>query len=150
LARRSKDGFGTSTSLQSKVWFTLTKGVLSEVYYPTLDKPNTQSLRFIICTGQICKDEAEDMEHSVRVPNRRSLTFQQINTTVLGAQASSPADSQTLDRLGQQPGEDACAPRAKHQLCITKTYTTDVERATVLIDVRFESPDDPNSVVYVY
>jgi glucoamylase len=146
----AKDGFGTSTSLQSKVWFTLTKGVLSEVYYPTLDKPNNQSLRFIICTGQICKDEAEDMEHSVRVPNRRSLTFQQINTTVLGAQGSSPADSQTLDRLGQQPGEDACAPRAKHQLCITKTYTTDVERATVLIDVRFESPDDPNSVVYVY
>jgi glucoamylase len=35
-------------------------------------------------------------------------------------------------------------------VCITKTYTTDVERATVLIDVRIESPDDPNSVVYVY
>ena len=39
----AKNGFGTSNTTRSKVWFTLTDGVLSEVYYPTLDVPNVQS-----------------------------------------------------------------------------------------------------------
>jgi hypothetical protein len=31
-----KDGFGTATSLTSKVWHTLEQGELTEVYYPDL------------------------------------------------------------------------------------------------------------------
>jgi len=114
----AKDGFGTATSLRSKVWFTLTNGIMSEVYYPTLDTPNTQSLRFIFCTGQTCYDEAGDMEHTLRVPDDRSLTFQQVNTA--------------------------------RQIRITKTYTTDVDRATVLIDVNIQSPDAANNSLYLY
>ncbi|HEY1402671.1 MAG TPA: hypothetical protein VGB05_00950, partial [Pyrinomonadaceae bacterium] len=30
-----KQGVGTSNTLESKVWFTLRGGVLTEVYYPT-------------------------------------------------------------------------------------------------------------------
>jgi hypothetical protein len=45
----------TDSALQphcnQKCGFTLSNGVLSEVYYPTLDKPNTQSLRFIYLYG---------------------------------------------------------------------------------------------------
>jgi len=149
----AKDGFGTATSLRSKIWFTLTNGVMSEVYYPTLDTPNTQSLRFIFCTDQTCIDEANDMKHASRVLDSRSLTFQQINRMpMLGAQASPPAnyDSQTQDRGGQLAGEDACVPSTKHQVCITKTYTTDIERPTVLIDVRIQSSNAPNSALYLY
>src|SRR6267143_4631563 len=60
----AKDGFGTSNTLQSKVWFTLTDGVLSEVYYPTLDVPNVQSLQLIIVTpeGKV-ETEGEDTTH---------------------------------------------------------------------------------------
>lgn len=29
----AKNGFGTSTTLDSKIWFTLTEGVLSEVFF---------------------------------------------------------------------------------------------------------------------
>jgi len=36
----AKNGFGTSTTLASKVWFTLADGVMTEVFYPTLDVPN--------------------------------------------------------------------------------------------------------------
>jgi hypothetical protein len=32
----AKNGFGTSNTLRSKVW----NGVMTEVYYPTLDVPN--------------------------------------------------------------------------------------------------------------
>src|SRR6478752_8848184 len=105
----AKDGFGTATSLRSKIWFTLTKGVMSEVYYPTLDTPNTQTLGFVFCTGQTCIDEANDMKHELRVLDSRSLTFQQINRMpMLGAQASSPAnyDFHTHDREEQLAGED--------------------------------------------
>src|SRR5690242_351403 len=76
----AKNGFGTSTSLQSKVWFTLANGVLTEVFYPTVDTPNTQSLQFVFCRDQSCEFE-EGMSHSLRVLDNRSLTFQQINST---------------------------------------------------------------------
>jgi glucoamylase len=34
-----KDGFGTARGLDSKVWFTLTGGELSEIYAPDLGTP---------------------------------------------------------------------------------------------------------------
>ena len=46
----AKNGFGTSTTLASKVWFTLADGVMTEVFYPTLDVPNVQTLQFQVST----------------------------------------------------------------------------------------------------
>jgi glucoamylase len=43
-----KQGFGTSRTLASKVWFTLQGGSLSEVYYPTLDTPSFRDLQFVV------------------------------------------------------------------------------------------------------
>ena len=43
-----KQGFGTSRTLASKVWFTLEGGSLSEVYYPTLDTPSFRDLEFVV------------------------------------------------------------------------------------------------------
>ena len=39
-------GLGRRTRLTSKVWFTLANGVMTEVFYPTLDVPNVQTLQF--------------------------------------------------------------------------------------------------------
>jgi glucoamylase len=39
-----KHGFGTSTTTQSKVWYTLGQGQLTEVYYPQLDTPSVRNL----------------------------------------------------------------------------------------------------------
>ena len=75
----AKEGFGTSTSLRSKVWFTLANGVMTEVFYPTLDKPNSQSLKFIVCSPQKCVDE-NDAKHSLRNVDDRSLSFEQTST----------------------------------------------------------------------
>ena len=43
----NKNGFGTSHTTLSKVWFTLEGGRLSEVYYPRLDTPSVRNLDFV-------------------------------------------------------------------------------------------------------
>src|SRR6266550_2240656 len=76
----AKNGFGTSNTTQSKVWFTLTDGILSEVYYPTLDVPNVQKLELIIVHGSEVQTENADTIHRTEVLDERALTFRQINT----------------------------------------------------------------------
>jgi glucoamylase len=38
-ARSDKHGVGTAYSALSRVWFTVSKGIVNEVYYPTIDRP---------------------------------------------------------------------------------------------------------------
>ena len=42
--RSDKDGVGTTYSGLSRVWFTVSKGILNEVYYPTVDRPQIRDL----------------------------------------------------------------------------------------------------------
>jgi glucoamylase len=114
----AKNGFGTSTSLTSKVWFTLADGVMTEVFYPTLDVPNVQSLQLQIVVDGKIESEIEDTIHRFELPNPRSLTFRQINTARNGAYT------------------------------ITKTYVTDPRRNTVLIDIDFAGPATAQLRVY--
>ena len=104
-----KEGVGTSTTLNSKVWFTLRRGVLSEVYYPFVDVANVQSLQFVVVntkTGQV-ETESENAQHEVYALG--GLTFRQINLAHSG------------------------------KWSISKTYVTDPQRHTVLIDVVFSA-----------
>src|ERR1051325_5724980 len=65
----AKDGFGTSTTLASKVWFTLANGVMTEVFFPTLDIPNVQMLQLQIATGGRVETETDDTFHRIELPN---------------------------------------------------------------------------------
>ena len=105
----AKNGFGTSNTLASKVWFTLNNGVMTEVFYPTLDVPNVQILQLVIVSpdGKRIETEADDTVHRIEVLDSNALLFRQINTAKSGA------------------------------YIITKTYVTDPERSSVLIDVNF-------------
>jgi glucoamylase len=49
LAR--KDCVGTARNGTSKVWFTVADGVLSDVYEPTIDNTNVQSLQYVVTDG---------------------------------------------------------------------------------------------------
>jgi len=105
-----KDGFGSSTSLESKAWLTLNDGELTEVYYPDLGTPSARSLEFVVSDGgSFVERERDDATHEVQLVDRRSLTYRQVNTSKSG------------------------------RWRLTKTYVTDPARAAVLIDVRFES-----------
>lgn len=53
-----KDGIGTAYSAGSRLWYTLWKGSISEVYYPTVDRPQTRDLRLLFSDGKsFCRDE---------------------------------------------------------------------------------------------
>lgn len=44
----AKSGVGTSFDRVSRVWFTLSHGILNEVYYPRLDQACTRDMGFIV------------------------------------------------------------------------------------------------------
>ena len=79
LAR--KDCFGTARNRGSKVWFTLANGVVSDVYYPTLDNTNVETLQYIVTDGATFTDlQTRDTTYSVRSTDARSLSCE-ITTT---------------------------------------------------------------------
>jgi glucoamylase len=48
----AKSGVGTAVSRDSRVWFTLSHGILNEIYYPRVDHACTRDLGFIVTDGQ--------------------------------------------------------------------------------------------------
>ena len=50
--RSDKDGVGAAYSALSRVWFTVSKGILNEVYYPTVDRPQIRDLQYLITDGE--------------------------------------------------------------------------------------------------
>jgi glucoamylase len=48
----AKTGIGTAVSRDSRVWFTLSHGILNEIYYPRVDNACTRDLGFIVTDGQ--------------------------------------------------------------------------------------------------
>ena len=115
-----KQGVGTSNTLASKVWFTLGGGVMTEVYYPTVDVANSETLQFLVVPlgGGRVQTESEDATHRIEVIDSQALSFRQINTAKDG------------------------------KWKITKTYAADPERSVVLVDVTFEQ-SSPHAL-YVY
>ena len=47
----AKSGLGTAASRHSRVWFTLSHGILNEIYYPRVDRACTRDLGFIVTDG---------------------------------------------------------------------------------------------------
>src|SRR5258705_13765884 len=65
LAR--KDCVGTAANRGSKVWFTVAGGMLSDVYSPTVDNTNVETLQYLVTDGKTFTDlQSRDMTHSVR------------------------------------------------------------------------------------
>ncbi|MEK6655520.1 MAG: glycoside hydrolase family 15 protein, partial [Thermodesulfobacteriota bacterium] len=48
----AKDGVGTAYASSSRLWFTLWNGVGTEVYYPTVDRPQLRDLQFLVTDGE--------------------------------------------------------------------------------------------------
>jgi glucoamylase len=47
----AKSGIGTALNLHSRVWFTLSHGILNEVYFPRVDQACTRDMGFIVTDG---------------------------------------------------------------------------------------------------
>ena len=48
----AKDVVSTAYSTPSRIWFTVSGGVLSEVYYPTIDRPQIRDLQYLVTDGE--------------------------------------------------------------------------------------------------
>ncbi len=115
-----KDGFGTARGTASKVWYTLSRGTLNEVFYPRIDTPSLRDSQFVVTDGSTFTDrEDRDSTHQVQLLSSDSLTYRLVNTAKSGAWR------------------------------ITKTFVTDPTRSSVLEDVRFESLTGKEYQVYL-
>ena len=48
----NKAGVGTAYSSSSHLWFTIWNGIVTEVYYPTVDRPQIRDLQYLVTDGK--------------------------------------------------------------------------------------------------
>ncbi|HEV3461809.1 MAG TPA: glucodextranase DOMON-like domain-containing protein [Candidatus Dormibacteraeota bacterium] len=119
LAR--KDCLGTARNTTSKVWFTVANGVLSDVYFPTADNTNVETLQLVVTDGRTFTDlQTRDMTYTVKAPDARSLECQVTSTAKSG------------------------------RYRITTDYLTDPARNTLLMRIAFEPQEGDNANYHVY
>lgn len=64
----AKSGVGTALSLQSRVWYTLSHGILNEIYYPRVDYACTRDFGFIVTNGRDYFSEEKRHAHTTGRP----------------------------------------------------------------------------------
>jgi glucoamylase len=84
-APAAKEFLGTSTSDLSRVYFTGAEGILTEVFYPTLDVVQNVDMQFLVTDagGSWGAEDAEERRqdaHSVRLLNQRALLWEVATT----------------------------------------------------------------------
>lgn len=63
----AKSGVGTSYNARSKVWYSLSHGILNEVYYPQVDQACTRDLSFIVTDGKnFFSEEKRNTSHHIK------------------------------------------------------------------------------------
>ena len=77
----SKLAVGTSAGLNNKVWFTVAKGITSEVFYPRLDVPNMEDMQYVVTDGSTFVDlERDATSHAISMPTEKALEYAVMNT----------------------------------------------------------------------
>lgn len=65
-ASGAKTIVGTAAPPESRIWYTIVRGTISEVYHPDVDQANTRSVRFIVVGDDgFFADEMQDADHKV-------------------------------------------------------------------------------------
>ncbi len=105
-----KDSVGTAYSASSRIWFTVSHGILNEIYHPTIDHPQTRDLGLLVSDGaSFVHEEKRDM-----IP-----TFEYIHPEALGVRYTN------VDKEG------------RYQL--VKEIICDPHHSVVLMHVRLEA-----------
>ena len=105
LAR--KDCLGTARNTTSKIWYTVAGGVLSDVYAPTIDTTNVETMQYIVTDGSSFTDlQTRDTTYTV-----------------------------SADATGMICTVTSTAKSGKYRL--TTTYLTDAARASVVVHTHY-------------
>ena len=119
--RAAKDAVGTAYDTGSPVWFTLSAGIVNEVYYPTIDHPQIRDLQLLVTDGEtFFHDERRDLESAIASIEDYALGFNVV----------------TRDRDGRYE--------------IHKEIITDPNAATLLIRVRIHADEPFRSKLRVF
>ncbi len=116
----AKSGVGTALSNNSSLWFTLSHGIINEIYYPRIDQACTRDVGLIITDGDSFFSE------------EKRNTYNDIKYLKDGVPAFSLVNSCIHSRFKTY-----------------KEILTDPERNTLLQRTRFEPLDNKNYHVYV-
>ncbi|MGD2051144.1 MAG: glycoside hydrolase family 15 protein [Acidimicrobiia bacterium] len=110
----AKEAVGTALGAGSPVWFTLSHGILNEVYYPRIDTACLRDAEFLVSTpdGRFFEEKRHGTHHTGAIE------------TAVPAYRVETGDS-------------------RGEFTITKRYATDPDRPSLLIDVTFTSADEP-------
>lgn len=116
-----KQAVGTAYSASSRVWYTVSHGILNEIYYPTIDRPQVRDLGFLVSDGEtFFHEEKRDLDRS----------FEYIDHEALGVRLTS------RDPL--------------RRYALIKEVISDPHQSVVLIHVRIEGDRDFLSRLKVY
>ncbi len=77
----AKDGVGTAYSVSSRLWYTIANGVITEVYYPTIDTPQIRDTQFVVSDGEsFFHDERRCMDTKLDCLGSAALGFKITNS----------------------------------------------------------------------
>lgn len=81
----SKIGVGTSATGDSNVWFTISHGILNEVYYPRVDIANIRDMQFLVTDGKdFFSEEKRDANHEYSLLADGVPAYHLVNTCLNG------------------------------------------------------------------
>jgi glucoamylase len=74
--RGDKEGVATAYAPSSHVWATIQSGILTEAYYPTVDRPQMRDLQYLISDGQSFWVDELRLDHEIRRLGPQALGYQ--------------------------------------------------------------------------
>src|SRR5260370_16146245 len=108
-----KDAVSTAYAASSRVWFTISHGTLNEIYYPTIDRPQTRDMELLFSDGEtFFHEEKRDLEYD----------FHYIDS-------SAPAVRVTASDL-------------KRRYTVTKEFISDPHHPVVLMNIKISGDQD--------
>jgi glucoamylase len=117
----AKDAVGTAYAASSKIWFTVSHGILNEIYCPTIDRPQIRDMQFLITDGEtFFHEERRDLVHE----------FDYIDSDALAVRV------RNRDKQGRY--------------CLTREIISDPHYPVVLVRVRIDGDENLLSRLHVY
>ncbi|MEZ6087827.1 MAG: glycoside hydrolase family 15 protein [Pirellulaceae bacterium] len=78
--RSDKEAIVCAYSTASPIWASLNSGIVTEVYFPTIDSPQIRDLQYLITDGEtFFHDERRDTEKSIEGLDGESLSYRMLN-----------------------------------------------------------------------
>jgi glucoamylase len=107
-----KDAVSTAYAASSRVWFTVSHGTLNEIYYPTIDRPQTRDMELLFSDGETFFHE-----------DKRDLAY----------------DFQYIGTIA--PAVRVTASDLQGRYAVTKEFISDPHRPVVLMHVKISGDE---------